>query len=314
MPGLREILQRHDGIGNMKGSVIKRNIREKAERKNKRPPQKQNVRPGRTKPMIPQPLDKMEGYKGSGKLDDKVAVVTGGDSGIGRAVSIAFAKEGADVVIVYLNETEDAEETKRLIETVGQRALLIKGDIGNKKFCQKVIDDVIKAFGKLDILVNNAAEQIPHKDPKEISEEELLRVFKTNIFSMFYLVQAALRHLKEDAVIINNTSVTAYKGHKELLDYSASKGAIVTFTRSLALMLAEKKIRVNAVAPGPIWTPLIPSTFTEEHVKEFGSNTPLGRAGQPDEVAPAFVFLASEDSTYITGQVIHVNGGVIVNG
>jgi NAD(P)-dependent dehydrogenase (short-subunit alcohol dehydrogenase family) len=291
----------------------KRNIRQKAEEKSARPPQVQKRQPGLTKPMKPAPLDKMEGYTGSGKLAGKVAIITGGDSGIGRAVSIAFAKEGADIAIVYFNEKEDAETTKSIIEKEGRRVILIKGDIGEKSFCEKVIKDTIVAFNNLNILVNNAAEQVSHKEVENISEEELVRVFRTNIFSMFFLVQAALPFLGEDSVIINTTSVTAYKGHDELLDYSATKGAIVTFTRSLARMLADRKIRVNAVAPGPIWTPLIPSTFSAEKVKNFGKNVPMGRAGQPDEVAPAFVFLASEDSSYITGQVIHVNGGTIVN-
>jgi len=272
------------------------------------------TRPGRTKQMEPRPEDKMEGYIGCGKLEDKVAIITGGDSGIGRAVSIAFAKEGADVAIVFLNEREDAEETKKIIESIGKRALLLEGDIGSRDFCEHAVEETISDFGRLDIVVNNAAEQTPHKDVKKISEEELLRTFQTNIFSMFYLVQAALPFLKEGSVVINTTSVVAYKGHEELLDYSATKGAVVTFTRSLSQMLAKKKIRVNAVAPGPIWTPLIPSTFPPEKVRNFGKDVPLGRAGQPDEVAPAFVFLASKDSAYITGQVIHVNGGEIVNG
>jgi len=252
--------------------------------------------------------------KGSGKLQDKVALITGGDSGIGSAVAVGFAKEGADIVILYLSEHEDAEKTKALIEEKGRRCLLIAGDVSNKKFCEKAVKKAVATFGKLDILVNNAAEQHPQKDIKDISEEQLEKTFKTNIFSYFFMVQAAIDELlKNQGVIINTTSVTAYRGSKELLDYSSTKGAIVAFTRSLALSLAEKGIRVNGVAPGPIWTPLIPSTFPEEKVKTFGSDVPLKRAGEPSEVAPCFIFLASQDSSYITGQVLHPNGGEIIN-
>jgi NAD(P)-dependent dehydrogenase (short-subunit alcohol dehydrogenase family) len=279
------------------------------------PPQHQNTQPGRTAAMQPRPRDTMENYRAANKLEGKAALITGGDSGIGRAVAIAFAKEGADVCIVFLNETDDAHETQRLVEQEGRRCLLLAGDVGSRAFCEQAIEQTVTTFGRLDILVNNAGEQHPQQNPEDISEEQLTRTFRTNIFSMFFLVQAALPHMKEGAAVINTASITAYAGHKELLDYSATKGAIVSFSRSLAEMLAERKIRVNSVAPGPIWTPLIPSTFREEEVATFGQNTPLQRPGQPDEVAPAYVFLAAEqDSSYVTGQTIHVNGGRVVNG
>jgi NAD(P)-dependent dehydrogenase (short-subunit alcohol dehydrogenase family) len=279
------------------------------------PQQKQYNQPGKTDLMSPRPRDSMERYRGSQKLLDKVAIVTGGDSGIGRATAVAFAKEGADVAIVYLSETADAEKTKELIENEGRKALLLPGDLGSKEFCRKVVENTLEVFGHLDIVVNNAAEQHPQENLEDISEEQLTKTFRTNIFSFFFLTQAALPHLGPGSSIINTASVTAYQGNKMLLDYSSTKGAIVAFTRSLSQSLAEKKIRVNTVAPGPIWTPLIPSTFPEEKVQTFGQNTAMKRAGQPDEVAPAFVFLASEtDSSYITGQTIHVNGGRIVNG
>jgi NAD(P)-dependent dehydrogenase (short-subunit alcohol dehydrogenase family) len=223
--------------------------------------------------------------------------------------SIAFAKEGADVAIVYLDEHDDAAETKRLIEQEGVRCLTIAGDVGDEKFCREAIEQTIKGFGRLDIVVNNAAEQHPQESLEDITAEQLERTFRTNIFSMFYLTKAAMKHLQPGASIVNTASVTAYRGNKQLLDYSSTKGAIVSFTRALSQSLAEKKIRVNAVAPGPIWTPLIPSTFDKEHVAKFGQNTPLGRAGQPDEVATCFVFLASDDSSYITGETLHPNGG-----
>jgi NAD(P)-dependent dehydrogenase (short-subunit alcohol dehydrogenase family) len=279
----------------------------------KRPPQHQERQPGVESEMIPQ-AEHDQGYRPAGKLDGKVAIITGGDSGIGRAVSIAFAKEGADVVIVYLNEHEDANETKRLVEEQGRKCLLIAGDVGDSAFCKKVIEKTMKDFGKLDVLVNNAAEQHPQESLEKISDEQLQKTFRTNIFSLFYLTREALKHLKEGSAIINTSSVTAYKGNPQLLDYSSTKGAITSFTRSLALSLASRKIRVNAVAPGPIWTPLIPSTFSPEHVESFGSQVPLNREGQPAEIAPSYVFLASDDSSYITGQTIHPNGGTIVNG
>jgi NAD(P)-dependent dehydrogenase (short-subunit alcohol dehydrogenase family) len=248
------------------------------------------------------------------KLDGKIALVTGGDSGIGRAVAVLFAQEGADVAIVYLNEHKDAEETVRLVTAEGRRCLKIAGDVGDEKFCQQAVEQTVKQFGKLDILVNNAAEQHPQSSLEDITQEQLERTFRTNIFGYFFLTKHAMKHLKEGAAIINTTSVTAYKGSPQLLDYSATKGAIVAFTRSLSQLLAEKKIRVNGVAPGPIWTPLIPSTFPPEKVEKFGKDVPLQRAGQPDEVAPCYLFLASEDSSYMAGQILHPNGGTVVNG
>jgi NAD(P)-dependent dehydrogenase (short-subunit alcohol dehydrogenase family) len=264
--------------------------------------------------MTPQPESKGSGYKGSDKLKGKVALITGGDSGIGRSVAILYAREGADVAIVYLDEHGDAKETKRLVEQEGRSALLVAGDVGDESFCKQAVEKTIAEFGKLDILVNNAAEQHPQESLEDISAEQLERTFRTNIFSMFYLTKAALKHLDEGSTIINTTSVTAYQGSAKLLDYSATKGAIVAFTRSLSQALVEKGIRVNAVAPGPIWTPLIPATFPPEEVASFGAQVPMKRAGQPDEVAPSFVFLAAEDSSYISGQVLHPNGGNVVNG
>jgi NAD(P)-dependent dehydrogenase (short-subunit alcohol dehydrogenase family) len=264
--------------------------------------------------MRPRPASKAEGYVGSGRLLDKVALVTGGDSGIGRAVAIAFAKEGADVAIAFLNEQEDAQETCEAIEACGRRSFSVALDVGREDACRSMVEGVVAEFGRLDVLVNNAAEQHPQKSIADITEDQLERTFRTNIFSMFHCVKAALPHLKEGARVINTTSVTAYQGSPELLDYSSTKGAIVAFTRSLSLSLAAKGILVNAVAPGPIWTPLIPSTFPPEKTESFGSNTPLGRPGQPDEVAPCYVFLASEAASYMSGQVLHPNGGRIVNG
>jgi NAD(P)-dependent dehydrogenase (short-subunit alcohol dehydrogenase family) len=244
----------------------------------------------------------------------KVALITGGDSGIGRAVAIAFAREGADVTISYLNEHKDAEETKRLVEKEGRRCLAIAGDVGNPDSCAETVNRVIREFNRLDILVNNAAEQHPQDSLEKITPEQLERTFRTNIFSFFYMAKAVLPHFSEGSAIINTTSVTAYKGSGHLLDYSATKGAIVSFTRSLSQMLANQSIRVNAVAPGPVWTPLIPSTFPPEKVETFGSDVPLRRAGEPEEIAPSYVFLASNDASYMTGQVLHPNGGTIVNG
>ncbi|MCC2630631.1 MAG: short-chain dehydrogenase/reductase [Candidatus Paceibacter sp.] len=272
------------------------------------------TKPGKTQEMEQKPEDTMHSYKASNRLQNKVALVTGGDSGIGRAVAIGCAKEGADIVISYLNEHDDAKQTQRLIEETGRKAVLIAGDIGKESFAKKIIERTIKTFGKLDVLINNAGEQQPQENIEDISEKQLERTFRTNIFSMFFLVKAAMPYLKEGASIINTTSITAYNGNKTLLDYSATKGAIVTFTRSLSQNLAPKKIRVNAVAPGPIWTPLIPSTFPKERVEKFGKNTAMQRPGQPDEVAPSFIFLASDDSSYISGQTLHPNGGVVVNG
>ena len=277
------------------------------------PPQEQDRRPGLESEMTPQPQAEDASYRGAGKLQNKVALITGGDSGIGRAVAIAFAKEGADIAISYLDEHEDAEETKRQVQEEGRRCIAIAGDIGDESFCRQAVQRTVDELGRLDVLVNNAAEQHPQDSIEDISAEQLERTFRTNIFSFFYMTKAALPHLKEGSTIINTTSVTAYKGSPTLLDYSSTKGAIVAFTRSLSENLAEKKIRVNGVAPGPIWTPLIPSTFPPDKVAKFGSDVPLGRAGEPAEVAPAYVFLASEDSSYMTGQVLHPNGGEVVN-
>jgi len=278
------------------------------------PPQTQQQRPGIESEMTPKPMADDPKYKGSGKLLGKVALITGGDSGIGRAVAIAYAKEGADVAIVYLNEHDDANETKNLVQAEGRRCLTIAGDIGDESFCQQVVQNTVDTFGQLDILINNAAEQHPVQSIEEISSEQLERTFRTNIFSMFYLTKAALKHLKAGSAIVNTTSVTAYKGNPQLLDYSSTKGAIVAFTRSLSQSLVQKGIRVNAVAPGPIWTPLIPSTFPEEKVANFGKQVPMSRAGQPEEIAPSYVFLASDDSSYMSGQILHPNGGEVVNG
>jgi len=275
--------------------------------------QTQKEQPGKEHKMNPEPIVIRDDYRGSGKLDDKVALITGGDSGIGRSVAVHFAREGADVAIVYLDEIQDAEDTKKMVENEGKKCLLIKGNIQEEEFCRKAVDETVKEFGKLNILVNNAAEQHPKKSINKISAEQLKNTFATNIFSMFYFVQAALPHLKEGDAIVNTTSVTAYRGSAGLLDYSSTKGAIVAFTRSLSGNLADKGIRVNAVAPGPIWTPLIPSTFDSDKVKTFGKDAPLGRPGQPCEVATSFVFLASEDASYFTGQVLHPNGGDVLN-
>ena len=278
------------------------------------PPQHQDQQPGIEARMTPRPSAEDQQYRGSGKLREKVAIITGGDSGIGRAVAIMYAREGADVAVVYLNEHQDAEETKRLVENEGRRCHLIAGDVGDESFCRQAVQQAVQELGRLDILVNNAAEQHPQDSIEQVSAEQLERTFRTNIFAMFFMTKAALPHFKQGSAIVNTTSVTAYKGSPQLLDYSATKGAIVAFTRSLSQGLAEKGIRVNAVAPGPIWTPLIPSTFPEEKVKSFGADVPLQRPGQPEEVAPSYVFLASDDASYMTGQVLHPNGGSVVNG
>lgn len=277
------------------------------------PPQHQNKQPGIESQMNPKPIFDDPNYQASNRLKDKTALITGGDSGIGRAVAVAFAKEGADVSIVYFDEHEDAEVTKKMIEGLGRKCLLIPGDITDDSFCKSCIQKTIENFKHLDVLVNNAAVQFSQNSILDITNEQLERTFKTNIFSMFYLVRAALPHLKCGSSIINTASVVAYKGDEKLIDYSATKGAVVTFTRSLALSLTKTGIRVNAVAPGPIWTPLIPSSFDENTVKEFGSKTEMGRPGQPVELAPAYVYLASDESSYVSGETIHINGGEIVN-
>ena len=282
--------------------------------KEPRPPQHQSRQPGLEKDMTPRPKSEGPAQGGCGKLQAKVALITGGDSGIGRAVAVAYAKEGADTALVYYNEHEDAKETQRLVEAEGRRCILIAGDVGKEQFCHEAVERTIREFGRLDILVNNAAEQHPQESLEQITADQLERTFRTNIFSYFFMGKAALPHLREGSTIINTTSVTAYKGSAQLIDYSSTKGAIVAFTRSLSQALADKQIRVNAVAPGPIWTPLIPSTFPPDKVATFGSDVPLKRAGQPEEVAPSYVFLASQDSSYTTGQVLHPNGGTVVNG
>ena len=278
------------------------------------PSQQQSRRPGLESKMTPRPKSDDPTHHGTGKLLGKVAIITGGDSGIGRAVAISFAREGADITILYLDEHHDANETAALVEKEGRRCLAIAGDVGTTQFCNESVENTLREFGHVDILVNNAAEQHPQDCITKISSEQLERTFRTNIFSFFYMTQAALPYLAKGSAIINTSSVTAYKGSDHLLDYSSTKGAIVSFTRSLSQALAEKGIRVNAVAPGPIWTPLIPSTFPEEKVETFGSNVPMKRAGQPEEVAPSYLFLASDDASYMTGQVLHPNGGTVLNG
>ncbi len=284
------------------------------EKEVERPAQHQNEQPGMEYKLKPRPKAEDASYRGSGKLEGKVALITGGDSGIGRAVAIAFAKEGADVAIIYFDEHRDAEETKAMVEEYEGSCLLLAGDIGEEEFCRSAVEQTVQKLKGLDILVNNAGVQYPQESITDISADQLLKTFRTNIFAMFYMVKAAMPHLKQGNAIINTTSVTAYRGSPHLLDYSATKGAIVAFTRSLAQGLVEKGIRVNAVAPGPIWTPLIAATFPAQEVSKFGSDVPMGRAGEPEEVAPSYVFLASDDSSYMTGQILHPNGGEIVNG
>ena len=276
------------------------------------PPQHQDQQPGIEKEMHPRPIyDNDE--PGNGKLKDKVAVITGGDSGIGRAVAIFFAKEGADVVIAYLNEHDDAKETARGVKRYGKEALLIATDISLEENCKKIIEETISHFGKIDILVNNAAVQYEQEDIKDITADQLDRTFRVNIYSQFFLCKHARPHLKDGSVIINTSSITAYRGHESLMDYASTKGAIVSFTRSLSQSLVEKGIRVNAVAPGPVWTPLIPASFDKKKVAEFGKDSPIGRPAQPAEIAPCYVFLASKDSAFMTGQVMHPNAGNVIN-
>lgn len=279
------------------------------------PAQEQGRQPGHEAQMNPQPCDEMRGYVGSGKLTGKVALITGGDSGIGRAVAIAFAKEGANVVIAYLDEHEDAEHTRALVEAEGRRCMLMAGDIGDEAFTRELVEATVGELGGLDVLVNNAAEQHPQDSLTDVSREQVERTFRTNIIGMIDLCRHALPHLGAGSCIINTTSITAYRGSAKLIDYAATKGAIAAFTRSLAKSVAGDGIRVNGVAPGPVWTPLIPSSFDAETVAHFGEGQPLGdRPGQPDEIAPSFVFLASGGASYMTGQVLHPNGGEIING
>ena len=278
------------------------------------PPQHQEHQPGSEQEMTPEPQAIYPDYRGSGKLDGRRALITGGDSGIGRAVAVHFAREGADVAVVYLDEDEDAEQTKRWVEEEGRQCVTIRGDVAEKRFCQAAVEEAVEKLGGLDVLVNNAAVQFVREDIEDISEEQLDKTFRTNIYAHFFMVQAARPHLGEGDAIINSTSITAFRGKAVLLDYASTKGAILAFTRSLAENLVEDGIRVNAVAPGPIWTPLVPASFSAEQVESFGQSTPMGRPGQPEEVAPSYVFLASKDGSYVTGQTLHPNGGQVVGG
>ncbi|MGB3297319.1 MAG: SDR family oxidoreductase [Phormidesmis sp.] len=278
------------------------------------PAQKQDRQPALESEMTPSPIYDRDSYKGSEKLKGKVALITGGDSGIGRAVAVLYAKEGADVAISYLDEHGDAKKTKEEVESYGQKCLLIPGDISNETFCKEVVQKTVDEFGQLDILVSNAAEQYTEKDWEEIDAARLGSIFSTNVFPMFYFTKAALPHLKEGSSIIITTSINAYKGNDSLLSYSTTKGANLAFLRSLSQRVLDKGIRVNGVAPGPIWTPFIPDAMPADQVEGFGKQVPMKRPGQPVEVATCFVFLASEDSSYMTGQVLHPNGGVVVGG
>lgn len=276
------------------------------------PKQHQDVQPGMEYKMKPLPIFDNPNWTPSNKLKDKVVIISGGDSGIGRAISVLFAKEGANIVISYFNEHEDANETKRIVESLGRKCLLFPGDLRDEVLSKYIVDRTLSNFGKIDVLINNCGVQFPQDSILDISNNQLRDTFETNIYTFFYLTKAVLPHLKENSSIINTTSITAFDGKKNLIDYSSTKGAITVFTKSLSLSLADKKIRVNAVAPGPIWTPLIPSSFSAEEVEVFGTDVPLKRAGQPFELAPAYLYLASDDSRYVTGQIIHVNGGSIV--
>jgi NAD(P)-dependent dehydrogenase (short-subunit alcohol dehydrogenase family) len=276
------------------------------------PAQHQEKQPGVESKMTPKPLSRNPWYRGTGKLKGKTALITGGDSGIGKAAAIAFAKEGADIAIIYLDEHSDVKETQAQVKDEGVRCLAISGDVGDESFCQEAVSKTVNELGGLDILVNNAGEQHPQDGIENITTEQLEKTFRTNIFSMFHMTKAALKHLSKGSTIINTASVTAYEGNEQLIDYSCTKGAIVTFTRTMAKSLVKNGIRVNGVAPGPIWTPLIPSTFSKQKVESFGTNTPMGRPGQPEELAASYVLLASDDSSYMTGQMIHINGGQFV--
>ncbi|MEX0684684.1 MAG: SDR family oxidoreductase [Balneolales bacterium] len=278
-----------------------------------KPPQHQDRKPGIEREMDPQPRSENES-QGSKKLMDKIALITGGDSGIGRAIAIAFAKEGANIAISYLDEHEDANHTMQKVKELQRECILIPGDISQEEHCKKLIEATVQEYGKIDVLINNAAEHYAQESIENITAEQLDKTFRTDVYSLFFITKAALPHMKEGSSIINTTSITAYKGNPTLLDYSAAKGAVLSFTRSLSQALIKKNIRVNAVAPGPIWTPLIPATFSEDKVEKFGKNTPMGRVGQPEEVAPCYVFLASDEASYIAGQVLHPNGGTIIAG